>query len=137
MYISEVQLYIRNVCTAQFIRDRITNCHSTCVWFLNSPYHSIASNFQHHFSLNLCCSLTDVLFILEGHLTNKLLPAFPTGSARLNMWLQHSGALPHFSLQVTQHLNQHYGNHWINHGGLHAWPLHSPVLAPLAFYLLK
>jgi hypothetical protein len=41
----------------------------------------------------------------------------------------------HFSLQVTQYLNQCYRNCWTGHRGPHAWPTHLPDLTTFACYL--
>jgi hypothetical protein len=53
-----------------------------------------------------------------------------------DMWVQHDGALPHFSLIVQAHLNNIYREQWIGRAGPVAWPALSPDLTSLDFFLL-
>jgi hypothetical protein len=53
---------------------------------------------------------------------------------RRDMWLQHDGAAPHFSLVVWAHLNI-YREQWIGRVGPIVWPAWSPDLMPLDFFL--
>jgi hypothetical protein len=51
------------------------------------------------------------------------------------MWVQHSGALPHFGREVTEYLNAKYrGNWWIEQGGLLIWLVKLPGLTLLDFF---
>jgi len=45
------------------------------------------------------------------------------------------GAPPHFSSFVTDVLNERFPDAWIGTGGPKPWPLRSPDLSPLDFFL--
>ena len=79
--------------------------------------------------------LTDAAYLrfLESIL-HGLLEYLPL-HVRQNMWFQHDGAPPHFSLAVRDHLDQRFGQQWIGRGGPIAWPPRSPDLTPLDNYL--
>jgi hypothetical protein len=47
----------------------------------------------------------------------------------------HDGASTHFSLIACRYLNRKFLGQWIGRCGPTAWPLHSPHLNPLNFYL--
>ncbi|KZC13902.1 hypothetical protein WN55_06252 [Dufourea novaeangliae] len=51
------------------------------------------------------------------------------------MWLQHDGCPAHYARRVRDALNELYPNKWIGRGGLVSWPLRSPDLTPLVFFL--
>ena len=54
---------------------------------------------------------------------------------RSQKYFQHDGAPPHYARQVTEYLNKSFSNHWLGHGEPVAWPLRSPYLTPLDYYL--
>lgn len=54
---------------------------------------------------------------------------------RVNEWLQHDGAPPHFSRDVRRILDGQYPGRWIGRGGPQNWPARSPDLNPLDFFL--
>jgi len=47
------------------------------------------------------------------------------------------GAPPHFSCFVTDVLNERFPDAWIGRGGPIPWPLRSPDLSPLDFFLWR
>ncbi|KZC08938.1 hypothetical protein WN55_00288 [Dufourea novaeangliae] len=51
------------------------------------------------------------------------------------MWLQHDGCPAHYARRVRDALNELYPNKWIGRGGLVSWPLCSPDLTPLDYFL--
>jgi len=51
------------------------------------------------------------------------------------MYFQHNGAPPHYTRHVTEYLNESFPNHCLGRGGPIAWPLRSPDLTPLDYYL--
>jgi hypothetical protein len=51
---------------------------------------------------------------------------------RKDIWFQHDGASPHFSLVVRAHLNNTYGEQW--RAEPVAWPARSPDLTPQDFF---
>ena len=55
---------------------------------------------------------------------------------RMNMWMQHDGALPHYALCSRQVINEIFDEKWIGRGGPVAWPPHSPDLTS-PDYLLR
>jgi hypothetical protein len=54
---------------------------------------------------------------------------------RINDWFQHDAAPPHFSRNVREILDNQYSQRWIGRGGPHHWPVRSPDLNPLDFFL--
>ncbi|KAG8227213.1 hypothetical protein J437_LFUL003419 [Ladona fulva] len=48
---------------------------------------------------------------------------------------QQDGAPPHFHNEVKLYFNEHLPRHWIGRRGLMEWPLRSPVLTPMDFFL--
>jgi hypothetical protein len=54
---------------------------------------------------------------------------------RSDMWFQHDGAPPYFSLVVRAHLNNTYGVQWIGRARPVAWTARPPNLMPLDFFL--
>ena len=54
---------------------------------------------------------------------------------RSKMYFQHDGALPHYTRNVRDYLNESFPNRWLGRGGPVAWPPRSPDLTPLDFYL--
>jgi hypothetical protein len=51
------------------------------------------------------------------------------------MYYQHDGVLPYFSLVVRQYLNHKFPNRWIGCGGAQNWPPQSPELNPLDYHV--
>ncbi|PNF16851.1 hypothetical protein B7P43_G06773 [Cryptotermes secundus] len=54
---------------------------------------------------------------------------------RSQMCFQHDGAPPHYTQHVRHYLDESFPNHWLGSGGAVAWPLRSPDLTPLDYYL--
>jgi hypothetical protein len=54
---------------------------------------------------------------------------------RAQMWFMHDGAPPHFTITVREHLHNTYPEQWIGHGGTITWPMRSPNLNLLYFFL--
>jgi hypothetical protein len=93
-------------------------------WSPIKPYHSIASNFHHHFLMKVWCVVINNHLIGVVDLEECLITAFPTGQAttslegisvqaRLSLWLQHDGAASNFGLQVTQFLEGYRKQHML------------------------
>ena len=54
---------------------------------------------------------------------------------RMNMWMQHDGAPPHYALCSGQVINEIFDEMWIVRGGPVAWPPRLPDLtSPDYFY---
>jgi len=54
---------------------------------------------------------------------------------RSQMYFQHDWAPPHYTRHVRVYLNRSFPNRWLGCGGPIAWPLRSPDLKPLDYYL--
>ena len=54
---------------------------------------------------------------------------------RSQMYFQHDGAPPHYTLHVRDYLNESFPNRWLGRGGPIPWPPRSPDLTPLDYYL--
>ena len=53
----------------------------------------------------------------------------------MNMWMQHDGAPPHYSLCSRQVMNGIFDEKWIGRGGPVALPPHSPDLPSPDYFL--
>ena len=51
------------------------------------------------------------------------------------LFFQHDGAAPHFSLTVRAWLDDHFPDRWIGRRGAIEWPPRSPDLTPPDFFL--
>ena len=51
------------------------------------------------------------------------------------MYFQHDGAPPHYTIFVRVLLYELFPNRWLGRGGPVAWPPRSPDLTPLDYYL--
>jgi hypothetical protein len=136
---------------AQFTRDGVYNTHNSHVWAEINPHATVETNFQHRFSVNVCCGvLHDQLiapFIFPGRLPGEVYLHFLQDelpqlledvlpATRRRMYFYHGGAPPHFSRVVAEHLNQHFPVRWIGRGGPQPRPPRSPDLTPLHFCIL-
>ena len=54
---------------------------------------------------------------------------------RMNMWMQHNRAPPHYSLCIRLVINEIFDEKWIGRGGPVAWPLRWPDLTSLDYFL--
>ena len=54
---------------------------------------------------------------------------------RMNMWMQHDGAPPHYALCSRQVMNEIYDEKWITRGGPVAWPPSSPDITSPDYFL--
>jgi len=133
-----------------FNRDDINNTRNSHCWSIENPHETYDKHFQHKFSVNIWCGIINNQlvgpFILEGPLTGEIYLRFLQEELsllmeniplrnRVQMWLQHDGAPPHFSRQVTAFLNNSYHDRWIGRGGPVSWPPRSPDLTPLDYFL--
>ena len=50
-------------------------------------------------------------------------------------WIQHDGAPPHFSVDVGNHLSAAFLGRWIGRGGPIPWPVRSPDLNLLHYFI--
>ena len=54
---------------------------------------------------------------------------------RINMWMQHDGAPPHYALCSRQVINEIFNERWIGRGGPVAWPPRSPDITSPDYFL--
>ena len=54
---------------------------------------------------------------------------------RLNMWIQHDNAPPHYALRSRQVMNDIFHENWIGRGGPVAWRSRSPDLTSPDYFL--
>ena len=54
---------------------------------------------------------------------------------RMNMWMQHDGASPNYTLCSRQVMNEIFEERWIGRGDPLAWPSRSPDLTSLDYFL--
>lgn len=52
-----------------------------------------------------------------------------------NFWLHQDGAPPHSARIITDYFNQTHANNWIGNRGRVVWPVCSPGLTPLEFFI--
>ena len=64
----------------------------------------------------------------------KMLENVPL-QVRQRLLFQHGGALAHFALDVREYLNNVFPNRWIGRSGPVQWPLSSPDLTPMDFFI--
>lgn len=110
----------------------------------------MASRHPYWFSLNVWVNtLGDQhlgLLVLPNRLTNAVYCNFLVNDLPVllehvpldqwqHVWFMHDGAPTHFLCTVRQHLNQTFGKQWIGCGGPVNWPVQSPDLSPLVFWL--
>ena len=54
---------------------------------------------------------------------------------RMNVWMQHDGAPPHYALCSRKVMNEIFDEKWIGRGGPVAWPTRSPDLTSPDYFL--
>jgi hypothetical protein len=54
---------------------------------------------------------------------------------RVGMWFMHDGDPPQFSRTARQYLKDHFPGKWIGRNRPVVWPLRSPDLNPIDFYI--
>ena len=80
--------------------------------------------FQHPWSVNCWCGIVGdhVIspYFFEGRLTGQVYVNFLQNvplHVRMNMWIQHDGAAPHYTLYSRQMVNEIFDEKWIGQGG--------------------
>ena len=106
--------------------------------------------FQHPWSVNCWSGIVGdhVIgpYFFEGHLTEKVYANFVQYvlsqlmedvllHVRMNMWLQHDGASPHYALCSRQVMNEIFDEKWIGRGGPVACPPCPPELTSPDYFL--
>jgi hypothetical protein len=135
---------------ASFTRDGINNTRNVHTWSLENPRETRVTNFQKRFSVNVWCGLLGNRligpFVFDTNLTGNTYEAFLRNELpgllediplviRSQMYFQHDGAPPHYTIRVREFLNESFPNRWLGRGGPIAWAPRSPDLTPLDYYL--
>ena len=106
--------------------------------------------FQHSWSVNCWCGIVGdhVIgpYLCEVRLTGQVYANFLQNvlpqlmedvplHVRMNMWMQHDDALPHYALCSRQVMDEIFDEKWIGRGGPVAWPPRSSDLTLPDFFL--
>ena len=133
-----------------FTRDGINNLRNVHTWAHCNPHATCVTHFQRRFSLNVWCGMLGNRligpFVFDNNLTGNTYEAFLRNELpgllediplmiRSQMYFQHDGAPPHYTIRVRELLNELFPNRWLGRGGPVAWPPRSPDLTPLDYYL--
>jgi len=135
---------------AAFTWDGVNNLRNVHMWSHDNPHETSVTNFQRRFLVNVWCGVLGNKLIgplvFDNNLTGNtyetllrnelpgLLEDIPL-MIRSQIYFQHDGAPPHYTRHVRDYLNESFPNRWLGHGGPVAWPLRSPDLTPLDYYL--
>ncbi|KMQ84872.1 hypothetical protein RF55_16973 [Lasius niger] len=125
------------------------NSRNSHIWADKNPRATALRRDQHQFAVNIWAGIVgDTLigpYLLPPrlnayiylqflqHVLPDLLEDVPL-NIRRDMWFQHDGTPPHFSLDVREYLDQNFPNRWIGREDPIAWPARSPDLNPLNFF---
>nr|CAI5842924.1 unnamed protein product [Callosobruchus analis] len=135
---------------AKFTREGIYNYRNSHIWDEENPHCIRQQGFQSKFSVNVWAGIVGDCLIGPYMLPNKLNGTMYTRfleevldglledvplNIRANLWFQHDGASVHFSRSARNCLTRRFGEKWIGRGGPHLWPVRSPDLNPIDFFL--
>jgi len=135
---------------ACFTREGPFKSRNSHIWNDVNPHGTYVNSYQRKFSVNIWAGIVGTVLLgpvlLLPRLNGETYLAFHENVLPLHMeevplltrqqlWYQHDGAPPHFSLAVRQHLDALYPQRWIGRAGRVHWPARSPDLTPLDFYL--
>lgn len=133
---------------AFFTRDGYFNSKNSHIWDYENP-HAMFVRTHQQFSVNIWAGivgdhllgsvslplhLNEAAYLEVFQNTLPLLMENIPLAMRRDMWFQHDGAPPHFSVAIRAHLNNTYGEQWIWKAGPVAWPARSPDLRPIDFF---
>jgi hypothetical protein len=134
---------------AHFTRNGVNIARNSHLWDRDNSHATVESNYQHRFSLNVCCVIGNQLigpYIFPQRVTGDIyaivfqdeLPALlenvPLQTGQ-RMCYQHDVAPHHCSQVIRQYLNHKFPNQWIGRGDAHNWPPQSPGLNPLYYHV--
>jgi hypothetical protein len=134
---------------ATFTREGINNTRNSHTWAHQNPRNLIVHSYQNRYSVNVWCGILGNYLIgphfFEGHLTGACyreylqshLPLYLEDvlDIRCHLWMQHDGAHPHATREITTLLNEHFAEWWLGRGGPVPWPPQSPDPSPLGFFV--
>ena len=70
-------------------------------------------------------------------LNEKLSPIVSKRDDCADLYFQQDGAPAHYAVSVRKWLNEHFLDRWIGRRGFVKWPVRSPDLTPLDFFLWR
>jgi len=113
---------------ASFARDGVNNLRNFHTWSHDNQHETSVTNFQRRFTVNVWCGVLGnkligpIVFdnnlagnVYEVFLRNELpglLEDIPL-MIRSQMYFQHDGAPPHYTLHVRDYLNESFLNRWL------------------------
>jgi len=133
-----------------FTQEGISNPHNMHIWSEENPRVTRQKNFQIHWKINLWVG------IMESQILSPVvLPDILTGQTyvdflrenlpkfleevplleRNKIVFQQDDAGPHSARIVTNYLNEQFPGHWMGRYGPIRWPVRSPDLNPLDFFM--
>jgi hypothetical protein len=135
-----------------FKNNETVNKHNMDYWAVDNPHWMHQEDHQNRWSLNVWRGVVNNRivgpFFFEGHLNgdmhrnflrdhlNNLLDAVVPLNQRYQLWLEHDGAPPPYSVLAREELQMQFGENWIGRRGPINWPVRSPDLTPLDFFFL-
>jgi hypothetical protein len=72
---------------------------------------------------------------LDAELAAPLKSFFMSLNQRYQLWLQHDGAPPYYSVLAREELQMQFGENWIGRRGPINWPARSPDSPPPDFFV--
>ena len=135
---------------ANFADRGNVNRHNMHYWANENPRWMRNVPFQHQWSVTCWCNIVGDHVIaphfFEKRLTGQVYANFLQNVlpqltedvplyVRINMWMQHDGATPHYALCSRQVMNEISDKKWIGRGGPVAWPPRSPDLTLPNYFL--
>ena len=135
---------------ASFTRDGVNNSRNVPTWSHDNPHETSVTKLQRRFTVNVWCGVLGNKLVwpcvFDNNLTRNAYEVFLRNELpgllediplmiRSQMYFQHDGAPPHYTLHVRDYLNESFPNRWLGRGGPIPWPPRSPDLTPLDYYL--
>jgi len=106
---------------ASFTRDGVNNLRNVYTWSHDNPHETSLTNFQRRFTVNVWCGVLGNKsigpFVFENNLTGNAYEVFLRNDLpdllediplmiRSQIYFQHDGAPPHYTLHVRDYLNE-------------------------------
>ena len=135
---------------ANFVNTGNVNKHYIHYWANENSRCMRTVPFQHPWSVNCWCVIVGdhVIgpYFFEGRLTGQVYANFLQNVLpqlmedvplhfRINMWMHHDGAPPHYAMCSRQVMNEIFDEKWIGRGSPVAWSPRSPNLTSPDYFL--
>ena len=134
----------------RFNNNGIVNRHNCHYWASENPHWLRETNFQHIWGINVWCGIINSQIIgpkfYEGNLNSQIYLEFLVNElpvlledvllvVKERMYFQQDGAPPHNVRITTDYLNDTFPHRWIGKNEANRWPVRSPDLTPLDFFV--